>query len=192
MVKQEKINKEEVKKENNVDVKVKKKKKPTLHEQIELLQEELGAVKDQKLRIAAEFDNFRRRSVTEKSQWIKNANERLLLEICDIRDNFERGLEAGKNEQNGESYKKGIEMIFQQLENLLKKEGVIKIEALNTEFDPQFHEALAHIPSNLEENTVVAVIQNGYELNDKIIRAARVAVSNGEAPPEQTDNKEKK
>ena len=63
-----------------------------MQDQIENLQAELGAVKDQKLRIAAEFDNFRRRSVTEKSNWIKNANERLLLEICDIRDNFERGL----------------------------------------------------------------------------------------------------
>ncbi|MFC1887995.1 nucleotide exchange factor GrpE [Candidatus Cloacimonadota bacterium] len=180
--------------ENNVEINVKKekKKKPNLNEQIEILKVELDAVKDQKMRIAAEFENFRRRSVTEKSQWIKNANERLLLEICDIRDNFERGLEVGKNEKNGESYKKGIELIFQQLENMLKKEGIKKIEAMNEEFDPQYHEALAHIPSELEDNKVVAVIQNGYMLNDKIIRAARVAVSNGETPPEQNKNKDKK
>ena len=168
----------------------KKKKKPATQEQIEALQTELEVMKDQKLRIAAEFENFRRRSITEKANWIKNANERLLLEICEIRDNFERGLEAGKNEQNGDSYKKGIELIFQQLENLLKKEGVKKIEADSQEFDPQYHEALAHIPSELEENMIVAVIQNGYMLNDKIIRAARVAVSNGEAPP-KTENNEK-
>lgn len=188
MVKQDKEKKTENLEENaelEADLKKdKKNKKLTLHDQIENLQTELESVKDQKLRIAAEFDNFRRRSVTEKSNWIKNANERLLLEICDIRDNFERGLEAGKNEKNGESYKKGIELIFQQLENLLKKEGVQKIEALNQEFDPQYHEALAHVPSEEEENTIIAVIQNGYKLNDKIIRAARVAVSNGETPPE--------
>jgi molecular chaperone GrpE len=196
MVKQDKEKRTENFEENaelEVDLqKEKKKKKLTLPEQLENLQAELESVKDQKLRIAAEFDNFRRRSVTEKSNWIKNANERLLLEICDIRDNFERGLEAGKNEKNGESYKKGIELIFQQLENLLKKEGVQKIEAINQEFDPQYHEALAHIPSEEEENTIVAVIQNGYKLNDKIIRAARVAVSNGETPPEIEKNKKNK
>jgi len=176
-------------KETEKKVKKEKKKKPTLHDQIETLEQELGLLKDQKLRIAAEFENFRRRSNAEKSGWIKNANERLLLEICDIRDNFERGLEAGKNEKNDDSYKKGIELIFQQLENMLKKEGVKKIESEGEEFDPQYHEALAHIPSELEENKIVAVIQNGYTLNEKIIRATRVAVSNGEAPPEQNENK---
>ena len=177
-------------KEKEIETKREKKKKLSLHDQIENLQQELGLLRDQKLRIAAEFENFRRRSITEKSSWIKNANERLLLEICDIRDNFERGLEAGKNEKNGESYKKGIELIFQQLENLLKKEGVKKIESEGKDFDPQFHEALAHIPSDLEENKIVAVIQNGYKLNEKIIRATRVAVSNGETPPDQNESKE--
>lgn len=195
MVKQENHKKAETLEEKpEVETEVKKekkKKKSDLHEKIAELQAELAVIKDQKLRIAAEFENFRRRSVTEKSNWIKNANERLLLEICDIRDNFERGLEAGKNEKNGASYKQGIELIFQQLENLLKKEGVKKIDALDEEFDPQYHEALAHIPSEKDENVVVAVIQNGYILNDKIIRAARVAVSNGENPP-QVEKKENK
>ena len=176
-------------KEKEIETKREKKKKLTLHDQIENLQQELGLLRDQKLRIAAEFENFRRRTVTEKSLWIKNANERLLIEICDIRDNFERGLDAGKNEKNGESYKKGIELIFQQMENLLKKEGIKKIETEGEEFDPQFHEALAHIPSELDENKIVATIQNGYILNERIIRAARVAVSNGETPPEQKNNK---
>ncbi len=191
MVMQDKENRTDTFREDEkveVEKKDKKKKKLSLSDQIEDLQVELATVKDQKLRIAAEFENFRRRSVTEKSNWIKNANERLLLEICDIRDNFERGLEAVKNDKNGKSYQQGIELIFQQLENLLKKEGVKKIDATDQEFDPQYHDALAHIPSELEENMIVAVIQNGYMLNDKIIRAARVAVSNGETPPDKKDN----
>lgn len=193
MEKKDNVEKRSKQENKQNDVKGKKeKKKPTLHEQIELLKQELETVKDQKLRIAAEFENFRRRSVSEKSNWIKNANERLLLEICDIRDNFERGLTADKSKKEEKSFKKGIEMIFQQLENLLQKEGIKKIDADNAEFDPQYHEALAHIPSHLEENKIVSVIQNGYMLNDKIIRAARVAVSNGETPPDKTENKKEK
>jgi len=192
MEKKDNVEKRSKQENKQNDVKGKKeKKKPTLHEQIELLKQELETVKDQKLRIAAEFENFRRRSVSEKSNWIKNANERLLLEICDIRDNFERGLKTDKNDKEEKSFKKGIEMIFQQLENLLQKEGIKKIDADNAEFDPQYHEALAHIPSHLEENKIVSVIQNGYMLNDKIIRAARVAVSNGEKPRQTEETEEK-
>lgn len=157
------------------------KKTLTLKEQVNLLKQEIEDLKDKKLRIAAEFENFRRRSFQEKADWIKNATERLILELCDVRDNFERALDP-ENKQDGDSFKKGIEMIFQQLDNVLKKEGVTKIEALEENFDPNFHEALAHIPSKLEENKIAAVIQNGYLMNDKVIRPARVAVSNGEKP----------
>ena len=157
------------------------KKKPALKEQVGILKQEIEDLKDKKLRIAAEFENFRRRSFKEKADWIKNATERLILELCDVRDNFERALDS-ENKQDGDSFKKGIEMIFQQLDNVLKKEGVSKIEALEKKFDPNFHEALAHIPSELEENKIVAIIQNGYLMNDKVIRPARVAVSNGEKP----------
>jgi len=138
-------------------------------------------MKDKYVRAAAEFENFRKRNISEKSDWIKNANQRIVLELCDVVDNFERALHP-EMEKNRESFEKGIELIFQQLNNLLKKEGVEKIEAMGEEFDPNFHDALAHIPSELEENTVAAVIQNGYKMNDKIIRPVRVAVSNGEKP----------
>jgi len=125
------------------------------------------------LRTVAEFENFRRRSLEEKSSWIKNATQRLVLEICNVLDNFERALHSEMKDANGESFKKGVEMIYQQLEDVLKKEGVQKIDALEKDFDPNFHEALAHIPSELEENKVAAIIQNGYLMNDKVIRPAR-------------------
>ena len=168
-----------------------KPKKITLKDQVEALANQVEELRDQKLRIAAEFDNFRRRSLEEKSSWIKNATERLIIELCDVKDNFERAVQVDNSEENGDSYRKGIELIYQQLENILKKEGVKKIEALESDFDPRFHDALAHIPSELEENKVAAVIQNGYTMNDKVIRAARVAVSNG-VKPQPAENKEKK
>ena len=158
-----------------------KKKKLTLSEKYNQLQVEYDELKDRWMRGAAEFENFRKRTFTEKADWIKNATERLVLELCDVVDNFERALHP-EVEKNREAFEKGIDMIFQQLEAVLKKEGVEKIDAFGKEFDPNLHEALAHIPSELEENKIVAVIQNGYIMNEKIIRPVRVAVSNGEKP----------
>lgn len=164
---------------------------PTLEDKYELLQNDYTALNDKYLRAAAEFDNFRRRSISEKTNWIKYANERLILELCDVLDNFERAVEQQENDEP-KAFRKGIEMIYKQLSELLKKENVIKIDALHKEFNPLFHEALARIPSDKEENLVVAIIQNGYLMNDKLIRPARVAVSNGEELSKEDKKKGKK
>ena len=169
----------------------KTKKKLSTKEQIILMEIELAEMRDKYIRSAAEFENFRKRNISEKSNWIKNANERIVLELCDVVDNFERALHP-EIEKNRESFEKGIELIFQQMNNLLKKEGVEKLEALGQEFDPEFHDALAHIPSELEENMVIAIIQNGYKMNNKIIRPVRVAVSNGEKPEKICNESERK
>jgi molecular chaperone GrpE len=185
-----KIN-EDVTPEETKKPKKEKKKKLSLKEKYILLEVENAELTDKRIRIAAEFENFRRRNISEKSDWIKNANQRIVLELCDVVDNFERALHP-ESEKNLEAFTKGIELIFQQLENILKKENVEKIEALEREFDPNFHEALAHIPSESEENKIVAVIQNGYKMNDKVIRPVRVAVSNGEKPVEAVIEKNEK
>lgn len=151
-------------------------------ELIARLEKEKAELHDKWLRTAAEFENFRRRTLAEKSDWIKNANQRIILELCDVNDNFERAFESEGSSPDKESYKKGIAMIHKQLDNILKREGVEKIESVNKEFDPAYHEALAHIPSEKDENVITAVIQNGYLMNGKVIRAAQVAVSNGEKP----------
>jgi molecular chaperone GrpE len=166
------------------------KKEPSLEEKYELLKNEMSSLNDKYLRTAAEFDNFRRRSITEKSNWIKYANERIILELCDVLDNFERALEQ-QDKHEPKAFRKGVEMIYKQLNELLKKENVVKINALHQEFDPQYHEALARIPSEKEENLIVAVIQNGYTMNEKVIRPVRVAVSNGEMIEKNDKKKEK-
>jgi len=135
--------------------------------------------KDKYLRSMAEFENFRKRSVAEKADWIRHATQQLALHICDVVDNFERALLQASAEDIESPFGKGIVLIEKQLVAALEKEGVKKIEALGEPFNPEFHEALAHIPSDYDENIVAAIIQNGYTMHGKVIRPVRVAVANG-------------
>lgn len=159
-------------------------------EKIKALAKDCAEWKDKYLRSMAEFENYRRRSIQEKSDWIKLSTQKLALDICDVADNFERALMQVPDSEKETGFVKGVLMIEQQLRSVLEKEGVRKIEALGKDFDPGLHDALAHIPSNYEENTVAAVIQNGYTMHDKVLRPVRVAVSSGkiETPPDETDS----
>ena len=148
--------------------------------ELELMTKERDEWKDKYLRSMAEFENLRRRSNQEKTDWIKRSTEKLALEVCEVLDNFERALMQLEPEHAEDKFVQGILLIEQQLRSVLLREGVKKIEALGKEFDPSLHDALAHIPSEFDENIVAAIIQNGYTMNDKVIRPARVAVSNGE------------
>lgn len=180
--------KETVSQENEIQNETSKEepKELTLEEKLEKALAEKEEAKNKWLRTLAEFDNFRKRSISEKSDWIKNATKRLVLELCEVSDNFERAINAGVEKHQFESFLKGVELIFGQLNGILEKEGVKKIEAMGQDFDPNLHEALAHIPSEFEENKVAAIIKNGYVMNDKVVRPAQVAVSNGV----QLENKE--
>ncbi|MDD2230074.1 MAG: nucleotide exchange factor GrpE [Candidatus Cloacimonetes bacterium] len=143
------------------------------------LQQEVLDWKDKYMRNMAEFENFRKRSNQEKADWIRMATQKFALEICDVADNFERAMLQANEQELLSSFGKGVVMIEKQLRQAMEKEGVKKIEALGEEFDPAYHDALAHIPSDYEENTIAAIIQNGYTMNDKLLRPARVAVSSG-------------
>ncbi len=156
-------------------------------EKVNTLEKECAEWKDKYLRSMAEFENYRRRSIQEKSDWIKLATQKLALNVCDLADNFERAMMQIKEEDKENSFVKGILQIEQQLRSILEKEGVCKIKALGNEFDPSEHEALAHIPSEFEENTVAAVIQNGYTMHGKILRPVRVAVSSGKVNNDQIE-----
>ena len=146
---------------------------------ISQLETEVNELNDKYLRAMAEFENYRKRSIAEKADWIRLATQKLALEICDVVDNFERAFSNAKPADLANPFVQGIQLIEKQLAKALEKEGVKKIEALGKDFDPDFHDALAHIPSEFEENTVAAIIQNGYTMHDKVIRPVRVAVSNG-------------
>lgn len=162
----------------------------TPKKRIEELEIEIAELKDKYIRSMAEFENFRNRSNREKADWIKLSTQKLALKVCDVLDNFERALDQIDEKTKEDKLIKGFVLIEQQLRNVLASENVHKIEALGTEFDPALHEALAHIPSDEEENTITAVIQNGYMSHDVVIRPAKVAVSSGQAAQNIENNNE--
>lgn len=169
-----------MKKDDTSTVKTNEEPVAELEKETVSLEDELLDLRDKYLRNMAEFENYRKRSIAEKADWIKYATQKLALEICDVVDNFERALSQANPEDIQSPFGKGIVLIEKQLVKVLEKEGIKKIEALGKEFDPEYHDALAHIPSEYEENTVAAIIQNGYMMHDKVIRPVRVAVSNGQ------------
>ena len=148
----------------------------TPEEKIKALEEAAAADKDRYLRLLAEYDNFRKRSVKEKLDASENATAKAALEVISVIDNFERAVAAECSDDN---YKKGVEMIYDQFINVIKKLGVEEIDALGKEFDPNLHNAVTQIEDeNLGENVVAQVYQKGYKLGDKVIRCAMVVVAN--------------
>lgn len=143
---------------------------------IEELEKQLGDEKDKYLRVAAEYDNFRKRSVNDRLNAVADAQANVITEILSVIDNFERAMDA---ECSDENYKKGIEMIFRQYTGILDKLGVSEIKALGEPFDPNIHHAVNQVEDeNFGENTVCQVFQKGYRLGDKVIRCAMVVVAN--------------
>ena len=166
-------------------------KEQELMKRIAALEKECAEWKDKYLRSIAEFENYRRRSNEEKADWIKMATQKFALEICEVADNFERALKQVSEDKKDDSFVKGMMMIAEQLKRVMEKEGITKIDALGKPFDPVIHDALAHIPSEYEENTVAAIIQNGYMMYDKLLRPARVAVSSGKLEQKSAESEPK-
>jgi len=124
----------------------------------------------------AEFDNFKKRITKEKDMMYNTISANIISELLPILDNFDKALNA---ETADESYKNGIVMIYNQLMETLNKLGVEEIEALNSTFDPNFHEAVMHVEDeNYGEKEVTEVFRKGYKIGDKIIRHAMVKVAN--------------
>lgn len=145
-------------------------------EKIKALEEAAAADKDKYLRLLAEYDNFRKRSIKEKLDASDNATAKAALEVISVIDNFERAVAA---ECSDENYKKGVEMIYNQFIQVINKLGVEEIDALGKEFDPNLHNAVTQIEDeSLGENVVAQVYQKGYKLGDKVIRCAMVVVAN--------------
>ncbi len=147
-----------------------------LEAKVKALEEAAAADKDKYLRLLAEYDNFRKRSLKERLDASADATAKAALEVISVIDNFERAMAA---ECSDEGYKQGVEMIYGQFTEVIKKLGVEEIEALGKEFDPNLHNAVSQVEDeNFGENTVSQVYQKGYRLGDKVIRCAMVVVAN--------------
>ncbi|MBU2540942.1 MAG: nucleotide exchange factor GrpE [Candidatus Omnitrophica bacterium] len=134
---------------------------------------------DKFLRQQAEFENFRKRLDKEKSQFLKYANETIILELLTVLDDLERLISlAETHKQDFETFLKGVEMILAHLYELLKKQGVKPIDAKDKKFDPLFHEALMSVESDKDEDSkIIEELQKGYILDDRVIRTAKVKVA---------------
>ncbi|ACK41357.1 MULTISPECIES: nucleotide exchange factor GrpE [Dictyoglomus] len=130
------------------------------------------------VRLQAEFENFRQRLRREKEEWQEIANARLLKEIVEIMDNFQLALESIKHTRKKDAIIEGVQMIYKQFENLLEKEGVVKMETIGKNFDPNLHEAVGiEEVSDGEDNVILKEISPGYLFKNRLLRPARVIVS---------------
>ena len=147
-----------------------------LLEELEKLRKQMDEKEEQYLRLAAEYDNFRKRSQKEKDGIYQGAKSDAVAAFLPVYDNLERAL---KQETADEAYKKGVEMTMTGLKEILSKLGVEEIPALGETFDPALHNAVMHVEDeSAGENTVVDVFQAGFKLGDKVIRFAMVKVAN--------------
>ena len=147
-----------------------------LLEELETLKQNLSEQEDKFLRLAAEYDNYRKRSQKEKESTYADAKSDTVLAFLPVYDNLERAL---KQETADEAYKKGVEMTMNQLKSVLEKLGITEIDALGKPFDPALHNAVMHVEDeNFGENTVAEVFQAGFMLGEKVIRFAMVKVAN--------------
>ena len=146
-------------------------------EAAELAAKQLETVKDQYTRLAAEYDNYRKRTAKEKETIYQDAKIDTIQEFLAVYDNLERAVAAEGGDDS--PHKKGMEMIFVQYKKILEKLGVTEIEAKGQPFDPNRHNAVMHIEDeSLGENVVAQVFQAGFMLGDKVIRHAIVQVAN--------------
>ena len=135
--------------------------------------------KDKYLRLSAEFDNYRKRTLKEKAELIKNGGEKTLTAILPVLDDFERALKNMEASEETQAMKEGVELIFSKFQKILGQEGLQKIDTDGKGFDVDFHEAIALIPAPSEDlkGKILDCVQTGYMLNDKVIRHAKVAVA---------------
>lgn len=166
---------ESLNKDNTVELTVEEQ----LTLQLEEKQKEVDELKDKHLRLSAEFDNYRKRTLKEKAELIKNGAEKTLVAILPILDDFERALKNMEASEETKAMREGVELIFNKFHKILNQEGLQVIETDGKEFDTDYCEAIALVPAPSEEmkGQILDCVQTGYMLNDKVIRHAKVVVA---------------
>ena len=148
--------------------------------------EECKAINDKYLRLAAEFENYKRLTQRDQREQIRFGNEQLLKELLPVVDNMERAIKAARTNGSDSALIQGVELTLKQLFGILAKFGVQAIETAGQDFDPSAHQAVSYGPSNdVPANKVLDEFQKGYRLHDRILRAAMVSVSSGPAQPSE-------
>lgn len=182
-LKEEKIVAEEelLEEEKEVEKEVEKEDEVILTEEqmkIEALETEVKALNDRLIRVQADFDNFRRRTKQEKEAAAKYKAQNLIEEIIPAVDNFDRALGVKAESEEAKAILQGMDMVYRQLADALKNEGLERIESVGQSFDPHYHQAVLQVETDeFESNHVIEELQKGYKLRDRVIRPAMVKVN---------------
>jgi molecular chaperone GrpE len=146
--------------------------------EVRVVEEKLAEMQDKYIRLSAEFDNYRKRTLREKMELSKYAGESLLLKIIPLMDDFERALKLMDTVTDGVAMKNGIDLIYSKFSEFLKQNGIKEIESLNSNFNVNLHEAVAKVPvaDDDKKGKVVDVVLKGYYLQDKVLRFSKVVV----------------
>ncbi len=147
-------------------------------DELSVVKNELEELKDKHLRLQAEFDNYRRRTLKEKAELISSAGEKVLKDLLPVIDDLDRAMESTATAQDVAAVREGLDLIVNKFQNFLKNNGVSEIEAKEQDFDADKHEAVTKFPAPSEDlkGKVIDVVQKGYTLNGKVMRFAKVVV----------------
>lgn len=160
----------------------------TLRIQLDEAQQLAETFKDQLLRKAAEFENYKRRVESESAAIMRSANEGLLLSLLPVMDDFARSMKAGKETKDYDAFYSGVELIHSKFLKVLEKFGVTPFESIGKPFSVEFHDALLQLPRvDVDPNTVVEEVGRGYMLFDRVLRHAKVIVSTAHSAPEESN-----
>ncbi|HYX75982.1 MAG TPA: nucleotide exchange factor GrpE [Gaiellaceae bacterium] len=158
----------------------------TLEEQVAALEAERDERLNDLKRVAAEFDNYRKRVARDQESLVARAHERLVKELLPVLDDLERALAAAENHEEAQ-LEEGVRLVHRELDDALRREGLAEIETVGR-FDPHVHEALLSQPSDEDEGTIIEVVQKGYLLGDRVVRPARVVVAAPKPQPQLEDD----
>ena len=163
--------KQEEVQDQSTEPQAEEKKEPTA-------EEKYNELNDKYLRLYSEFDNFRRRTAKERIELFKNAGEDILSELLPVLDDFDRALNAMSGDSDIKALSDGVQLVHNKLKNVVQAKGLKPFDAVGEKFDPDFHEAITKIPAPKKKlkGKVVDVIEQGYMLNDKVLRYAKVVV----------------
>jgi molecular chaperone GrpE len=150
----------------------------TLEERTALLEKERDEYLNDLKRVAADFENYRKRVARDQEGLVARAHERHVKELLPVLDDLERALEAAAQHEEAK-LEEGVRLVHRELVEALAREGLVEVET-DGQFDPHVHEALVSQPSEQEDGSVIEVLQKGYRLGDRVLRPARVVVSQGE------------
>ena len=157
---------------------IKDKEADSIEEKQDKREAQLAELQEKYLRLSAEFDNYRKRTLKERIDLTKSAGENILVNLLPVMDDFDRAMSLMETASDCKAMKEGIDLIYSKMKDFLKQNGIKEIDAIDKDFDTDLHEAVTKIPAadKKKKGRVVDVIQKGYYLNDKIIRYSKVVV----------------